>query len=106
MVVVTSFLQPLHAEVGALSLLLSSLSLLLSRWFSSPGAIVRNVALLPTVVACDLSRLSTSCINKGKFGLIVNNGHLPSFGFMLLEDVVGLMKCTGVIVTSIQKTVS
>ena len=82
-------------QVGALSLLLSSLSLLLGRLFSSPGAIVHDVALFPTVVTCDLLCLSTACINKGKFGLVVNNWHLSSFRFAALKYVVGLMECTG-----------
>ena len=64
------------------------------------------MASLPTIVASDLPRLSAAGVNESKLRLTVFNGHMPSFRFVSLKNVVRLVQCSGVIVTSIQVAVA
>ena len=61
-----SFLRALHAQVGALCLLLTTLSLLLARLLGSPWAIIGNVSCFTAAVASDLLGLSTTRVDQGK----------------------------------------
>ena len=101
-----SFLRGLHAQVGTLCLLLGTLCLLLARLLRSPRTIIGDVSCLAAVIASDLSGLSITRVDKSKLRLTIPNGHLPSFRFSSLKNVVCLMQGSWVVIAPIQEAVA